>query len=82
MEALPQRPYYIPRAKHAIFFCNILLAARMIAARPARAVGERVALLQLLMLWGALLKAAGIANLGVAASVAAFSNGQSMVVQQ
>ena len=39
------------------------------------------ALSQLLMLWGASLMGVGIANLGVDASVAAFSNGQSMVVQ-
>lgn len=36
---------------------------------------------QLLMLWGASLMGVGIANLGVDASVAAFQNGQSMVVQ-
>ncbi|ALR07888.1 DotA/TraY family protein (plasmid) [Xylella fastidiosa] len=36
---------------------------------------------QLLMLWGASLMGVGIANLGVDASVSAFENGQSMVVQ-
>ncbi|MRU34784.1 hypothetical protein FGX56_00790, partial [Xylella fastidiosa subsp. multiplex] len=36
---------------------------------------------QLLMLWAASLMGVGIANLGVDASVSAFENGQSMVVQ-
>ncbi|MEB0221342.1 DotA/TraY family protein [Pseudomonas sp. AB12(2023)] len=39
------------------------------------------ALSQLLMLWAASLMGVGIANLGVDASVAAFSDGKSMVVQ-